>query len=205
MFLLLERLFGYNFLPFWPRISAEDYSHGVTSDLVVRALVLAAFGALLAVFFLCSVRVGLRCKETIQVLSVVVSLSVGIGYWLFLATMFSAEPRYAIFPAFCVLYALLTSVEIYTGPGRKNEGEGGEWPKVLLVPLVVVLGFVSHWTPSEIRSDGPTWSAGLHVAAEDCRIREAITAKVRIIPTYADWNVALDCEELLSAGGGVQP
>ena len=203
LFLLFERVLGYNFLPFWPRISAEDYSHGVTSDLVVRALILAAFGGLLAVFFLRSVRVGLRCKETIQVLSVVVPLSVGIGYWLFLATMFSAEPRYAIFPAFCVLYALLTSVEIYTGPGRKKEWE--KWPKVLLVPLVVVVGFASHWTPSEIRSDGPTWSAGLHVAAEDCSIREAITAKVPIIPTYADWNVELDCEELLSAVGGVQP
>ena len=203
LFLLLERVFGYNFLPFWPRISAEDYSHGVTSDLLVRALVLGAFGLALIVFFLGSVRVGLRCKETIRVLSVAVSLSVGIGYWLFLATMFSAEPRYAIFPAFCVLYAILASVEIYTRPGR-NKG-GGEWPKVLLVPLMVVVGFASHWTPSEIRSDGPTWSAGLHVAAEDCRIREAMTAKVPIIPTYADWNVELDCEELLSAVDGVQP
>tara|TARA_B110000116_G_C16773815_1_gene554664 strand:- start:160 stop:1044 length:885 start_codon:yes stop_codon:yes gene_type:complete len=203
LFLLLERVLGYNFLPFWPRISAENYSHGMTSNLVIRALVLAVFSGLLTVFFLRSVRVGLRCKETIQVLSVGVFLSVGIGYWLLLATMFSAEPRYAIFPAFCVLYALLTSVEIYTGSEQKREAGG--WPKVLLVPLVVVVGFASHWTPSEIRSDGPTWSAGLHVAAEDCRIRESITAKVPIIPTYVDWNVELGCEELFSAVGGVQP
>lgn len=203
LFLLLERVLGYNFLPFWPRISAENYSHGMTSNLVIRALVLTVFSGLLTVFFLRSVRVGLRCKETIQVLSVGVFLSVGIGYWLFLATMFSAEPRYAIFPAFCVLYALLTSVEIYTRSEQKKEAGG--WPKVLLVSLVVVVGFASHWTPSEIRSDGPTWSAGLHVAAEDCRIRESITAKVPIIPTYVDWNVELGCEELFSAVGGVQP
>ena len=203
VFLLLERVFGYNFLPFWPRISAEDYSHGVTSALLVRALVLGAIGGVLIVFVLRSVRVGLRRKETIQVLSVAVFISVGIGYWLFLATMFSAEPRYAIFPAFCVLYALLASVEIYTGHGRKK-GEG-EWPKVLLVPLMVVVAFASHWTPSKIRSDGPTWSAGLHVATEDCRSGEVMTANIPIIPTYADWNVELDCEELLEAVGGIQP
>ena len=201
LFLLLERVLGYNFLPFWPRISAEDYSHGVTSDLVVRALILVVFGGLLVVFFLRSVRVGLRCKETDQVLSVVVSLSVGIGYWLFLATVFSAEPRYAVFPAFCVLYCLLTSVGIYREPGRK---ERGKWPKVLFVPLMVIVGFASHWTPSEIRSDGPTWSAGLYVAAEGCRVPGVMTATVPIIPIYANWTVELNCEELLSAVGGFQ-
>ena len=159
-------------------------------------------GLILTNNFLCSVRVGLRCKETDQVLSVVVSLSVGIGYWLFLATMFSPEPRYAIFPAFCVLYCLLTSVEIYREPERK---ERGEWPKVFFVPLMVVVGFASHWTPSELRSDGPTWSAGLYVAAEDCRVPGAMTATVPIIPTYRDWSVELNCEELLSAAGGFQP
>lgn len=194
-FLFLDRVLGYHFVPFWPRITSESYSGSVSVTLIGRALVCLAVASLIALLILRAARIGLRSDETYRAVSMMIVVFTGGAFWLFVGTLFSMEPHYAIFSAFCVSWSVLIAAELVgvTGEGynlrSRQQGSVG-------IVFLLLLAFATHWTLSGLRRTGPTWSDGLTTAEEVCATTNSSAAPVRILPVYTDWWVELPCERV---------
>ncbi len=179
-FLFLERVVAYNVLPFWPRISGADAS-SVTGELVVRALVSLMVVAVVGLGLLATWsrwhRAGLD-RRALVLLAVPVT---GVGFFLAASWMVGSEPRYAVFPAFCLVWTLLMLTE-----GRRVGR--------LVVLVVVMAAVLTHWVPSDLRRTGPTWSDGLERAREACHLDVNARTAVPILPE--GWSVTLGCDDL---------
>ncbi len=192
MFLFLDRVIGYNFVPLWPRITSDSYSGSVSVTLIGRALVCLAVASLIALLILRAVRIGLRSDETYRAVAMVLVALVGGVFWLFVGMLFSTEPRYAVFSAFCITWSVLIAAELVGESGAGDDTRTRRRGSVGIV-FLLLLAFATHWTPSELRRTGPTWSDGLRTAEEVCATTSSSVAPVRIIP---DWWVELPCEQL---------
>jgi hypothetical protein len=197
VFLFLDRVVGYNYIPFWPRISGESYSGSVSTLLVGRAFVGLLVVALIAFLLYWAARTGFRSTEPYRVVAMVLVTLVGGAFWLSAGMLFSTEPRYAVFPAFCIGWSLLIATELVS---RAGEGHGLVTPRQRSVGVVVLILAIysTHWTPSELRRSGPTWSDGLRVAEEICATTDNSTAAIRLLPLSAIWEVELPCDRLES-------
>jgi hypothetical protein len=195
MFLFLDRVIGYNFVPLWPRITSDSYSGSVSVTLIGRALVCFAVASLIALLILRAVRIGLRSDETYRAVAMVLVALVGGVFWLFAGMLFSTEPRYAVFSAFCITWSVLIAAELLGVTGTGHESRTRRQASAGIV-FLLLLAFVTHWTPSELRRTGPTWSDGLRTAEEVCATTSSSMALVRIIPVYTDWWVELPCERI---------
>jgi hypothetical protein len=197
VFLFLDRVVGYNYIPFWPRISGESYSGSVSTLLVGRAFVGLVVVALIAFLLYWAARTGFRSTEPYRVVAMVLVTLVGGAFWLSAGMLFSTEPRYAVFPAFCIGWSLLIATELVS---RAGEGHGLVTPRQRSVGVVVLILAIysTHWTPSELRRSGPTWSDGLRVAEEICATTDNSTAAIRLLPLSAIWEVELPCDRLES-------
>ena len=195
VFLFLDRVLGYNFIPFWPRITSESYSDSVNATLIGRALVCLLLVCLVAFLFVRVAQTGLRFEETNRVVSMILIVFTGGAFWLFIGTLFSTEPRYAVFPAFCITWSVLIAAELLGVTGTGHESRTRRQASAGIV-FLLLLAFVTHWTPSELRRTGPTWSDGLRTAEEVCATTSSSMALVRIIPVYTDWWVELPCERI---------
>ncbi len=197
VFLFLDRVVGYNYIPFWPRISGESYSGSVSTLLVGRAFVGLLVVALIAFLLYWAARTGFRSTEPYRVVAMVLVTLVGGAFWLSAGMLFSTEPRYAVFPAFCIGWSLLIATELVS---RAGEGHGLVTPRQRSVGVVVLILAIysTHWTPSELRRSGPTWSDGLRVAEEICATTDNSTAAIRLLPLNAIWEVELPCDRLES-------
>jgi hypothetical protein len=193
VFLFLDRVLGYNFIPFWPRITSESYSGSVSVTLIGRALVCLAVASLIALLILRAVRIGLRSDETYRAVSMMIVVFTGGVFWLLVGTLFSTEPRYAIFSAFCVSWSVLIAAELVGVTGEEHDSRSHRQGSVGIA-FLLLLAVATHWTPSELRRTGPTWSDGLRTAEEVCATTNSSAALVRILPVYTDWWVELPCE-----------
>ncbi len=197
IFLFLDRVIGYNYIPFWPRISSEDYSGSVSTLLVGRAFGCLLVVALIAFLQYGAARTGPFSTESYRVVAMVLITLVGGAFWLAAGMLFSTEPRYAVFSAFCIGWSVLIAAELVS---RASEGRGLVTPRQRSVGVVVLILAIysTHWTPSELRRSGPTWSDGLRVAEEICATSDNSTAAVRVLPLTAVWEVELPCNQLES-------
>ncbi len=195
MFLFLDRVIGYNFVPLWPRITSESYSGSVSVTLIGRALVCLAVASLIALLILRAARIGLRSDETYRAVAMVLVALVGGVFWLFAGMLFSTEPRYAVFSAFCITWSVLIAAELVGESGAGHDSRTRRRGSVGIV-FLLLLAFATHWTPSELRRTGPTWSDGLRTAEEVCARTSSSVVPVRILPVYTDWWVELPCEQL---------
>jgi hypothetical protein len=198
-FLLLDRVFGYNFIPFWPSIRGDSYSGSASAQLVSRAVFCGVLAVLLGLLLLRAGRAGIRSGEHLRVMVTALVLCVGVGFWLAAGLLFSTEPRYAVFPAFCILWALLVASELMAATGLR-----GRFMRFNLlsmgVGLLLVTAVASHWQPSELRRVGPNWSDGVRAAGIECASTGGSTASIRVLPMTDDWRVELPCELLSQEG-----
>jgi len=195
VFLFLDRVLGYNFIPFWPRITSESYSGSISAALLGRALVCFLVACLVAFLFIRVARTGLRSDETNRVVSMTVVVFTGGAFWLFVGTLFSTEPRYAVFSAFCITWSVLIAAELVGVTGAGHDSRTRRQASAGII-FLLLLAFATHWTPSELRRTGPTWSDGLRTAEEICATTSSSMVPVRIIPVYVDWWVELPCERI---------
>jgi len=193
VFLLLDRVLGYNFIPFWPSVNSDSYSGSVSAQLVSRAVLCGVLGVLVGLVLLKAGRAGIRSGEHLRVVATALVLCVGVGFWLIAGMLFSTEPRYGVFPAFGILWALLVASELLATPGlqgrfiKSNLLSIGVW-------LLLITAFASHWQSSELRRLGPNWSDGVRAAEIQCVSAGGSTASIRVLPMTADWRVELPCE-----------
>lgn len=198
IFLFFDRVVGYNYIPFWPGISGESYSGSVSTLLVGRLLVCLSVSALIALLLFRSARTGFRSAESYRVAAMVLVTLVGGAFWLSAGMLFSTEPRYSVFPAFCIGWSLLIAAELVSR-AREGPGLGIIRQRSVAVAVVLILAtYSTHWAPSELRRSGPTWSDGLRVAEELCATTDRSTAAVRVLPLNSDWEVELSCDQLES-------
>ena len=194
-FLFLDRVLGYNFIPFWPSITGESYSGSVSATLIGRALVCLLVAFLITFLLFRAARTGLRSGETNRVAAMTLIMINGGAFWLFVGTLFSTQPRYAVFPAFCITWSVLIAAELVGTTGAGNDSRTRRQASAGIVFLLLV-AFATHWTPSELRRTGPTWSDGLRTAEEVCATTSSSTAPVQILPVYHNWKVELPCERM---------
>ena len=194
-FLFLDRVLGYNFIPFWPRITGESYSGSISSTLIGRALVCLLVAGLIAFLVFRVARTGFRSDETNRVVAMTVIILTGGSFWLFVGTLFSTQPRYAVFSAFCITWSVLVAAELVGLTGAGDDSRTRRRAPAGIV-LLLLVAFATHWTPSELRRTGPTWSDGLRTAEEVCATGGSSVAPVRILPVYTNWQVELPCERI---------
>ena len=198
-FLLLDRVFGYNFIPFWPSTRGDSYTGSVSVQLVGRAVFCGVLAVLVGLVLLRAGRAGIRSGEHLRVMATALVLCVGVGFWFAAGMLFSTEPRYAIFPAFSIFWALLVANELVATPSLR-----GRFVRSNLVSmgvgLLLVTAFASHWQPSELRRVGPNWSDGVRAAEIECASTGGSTASIRVLPMNDDWRVELPCELLIQQG-----
>ncbi len=195
IFLFLDRVLGYNFIPFWPWITNESYSGSVSAILIGRALVCLLVAFLIAFLFFRVARTGLRSGETNRVVAMTLIVFTGGAFWLFAGILFSTEPRYAVFSAFCIIWSVLIAAELVGGTRAGNESRTRRQAFAGIV-LLLLVAFATHWTPSELRRTGPTWSDGLRAAEQVCATTSSSMVPVQILPDLAYWRVEVPCERI---------
>ena len=195
VFLFLDRVIGYNFIPFWPRITGESYSGSVSATLIGRALVCLLVAFLIVFLFFWVARTGLRSGESSRVVSMTLIVLTGAGFWLFAGILFSTEPRYATFSAFCIAWSVLIASELAGGLGAENDSKVRRQVSAGIV-LLLLVAFATHWTPSELRRTGPTWSDGLLAAEEVCATTSSSMVPVQILPDLAHWRIEVPCDRI---------
>ena len=181
-FLFLERVLSYNLLPFWPRISGVGVE-SITVSLAFRGLVgLVLLGAVVLAIMV-SGRSSYRSGDDRRLAAIVLVPVTGGFFFLGAAWLIGPEPRYAVFSAFCVLWALALLASEW----------GLRWR--IVVGVVLLVAAVTHWVPSDLRRTGPTWRDGLHAAVDECRLNPEARP---VIPTLPEgWGVAVDCGRIL--------
>ena len=191
-FLFLERVVSYNLLPLWPRISNADATGGIDGELIIRALISLVMLVLLATTVVVAA-VHHRRRGAKEHAELIFALPIA-GAAMFLAgsMLTGSEPRYAVFPAFCIVWTLLIVRESFRDLDR-IQPIGRVVAAVIGVFLLASV--VTHWVPSPIRRTGPTWVVGLDAAAGECATDSDGRVEVPILPE--GWTVALDCSDVV--------
>jgi hypothetical protein len=122
--------------------------------------------------------------------------AIGALLWLALGVRLGGTtPRYAIFPAMCLTWALLVSVQTLAA-----RAEPGSAVRRLAVPgtvaLLVVAAWLPHWGVPDYRRQGPTWSSTVSEAERACVAEGLGEVEVQVPPLTGEWPVVLACDEL---------
>ncbi len=191
-FLLLERVVSYNLVPFWPRVSNADGVGGIDAELVVRALV-----ALTVLGIVAAAAIGVarhqRGRGSVERAELVLGVPVaGLVFFAAVSMLTGPEPRYAVFPAFSLVWAILVVIE-----SLGDQVWAPRFGRAIAVTFGVVLvaSAATHWVPSSIRRTGPTWVVGLDAAAGECATDPDGRVEVPILPE--GWTVPLDCSDVV--------
>lgn len=188
-YLYLDRVFGTTFIPGWGNVSENTSSilPGYFSTKIYLALrgVFALLVLSLFVFYLAKM---VKRNAVLRPIVIIVLIT-GLFYWFVVGTLFNPEPRYAIFPSFGLLCILL-----YVHSNHLNLRRIRLWQAIIFI--LIGLTWMGSWTPSSLRTEGPSWATEFQKARAKCGI---ITTDVQIpiVPTNADWHVLINCERIL--------
>lgn len=186
-FLYLDRVFGSTLIPFWGMVSTTTQSPfpellGKSSYLALRAVI-----AVSVLLILVSLIVKICAFTADQRLILLMVLGTGLTQWLIIGSIFNPEPRYAIFSSFCLLLALLYSLQ-YIQVKRAQFG--------YLAMAILALTWVGSWTPSTLRTEGPHWSTELIKAKSLC-VAGGKFVVIRTIPINQNWEIKVNCRYIL--------
>lgn len=187
-FLYLDRVVGSTFVPWWGNVSDSTLSiaPNLFSSHIYLALRALLALILLSVLFKYIIKSS-KSNSEIRYLSVGVLLT-GVIYWFVIGVLFSPEPRYAIFPSF----GLLLVIFYIQGEVSKKE----KWKLQQSLGLILILlTWIGSWSPSDLRTDGPTWPVEYNKARTLC-VGGIPDVRIPIIPTNLKWFVVIDCKRL---------
>ena len=191
-FLFLERVVSYNLVPFWPRVSSTDGVGGIDADLVVRSLAALVVLGSVAAAVIGTARHQRSWGLTERAELVLTVPIAGLAFFAAASMLTGPEPRYAVFPAFSLVWAILVVMESLGDSARAPRS--GRLVSVTIA-LVLAASVVTHWVPSPIRRTGPTWAAGLESAARECETNPDGRVEIPILPE--GWTVPVDCSDVL--------
>ena len=137
-----------------------------------------------------------RRRRTTAVLLLLVPAT-GFGFWFFAAILYGSPARYRVFPALCVVFALLVGwEEVLRGATSKTPVD---WRLATILVVVLGVSWATYWTPDPYRTSGPTWSTALATAQQRCRKYKLHDVSIKIAPVASEaklWAVRLPCRNL---------
>jgi hypothetical protein len=184
------------------RVILENFSP-VT---VGRKIWAIAFGMLIGLVLIVLVYRAIRVAWTADRIRAILLIAVpvtGALTWFGLTVPQGAPARYAIFPAMCLVWALLCAAETPASiaaaphPWRQRSA------------TLIAIGLVACWLPhigaDSYRRGGPFWREVVHQSSDECERNRDAVAILHIPPTTLDpnrWVVRVSCRLLLA---GVKP
>jgi hypothetical protein len=178
-----RRVLYENFLP--KRFSTSTATIAPIAAIAAALLVLAA--AALA---------WRRRRRTTAVLLLLVPVT-GFGFWFFAAVLYGSPARYRVFPALCVVFALLVGwEELMRGLTKRRPVD---WRLAGIIVLILGLSWVTYWKPDPYRTSGPTWAHALATSERRCRKYKLDDVSIKIAPVDSQaklWAVRLPCGNL---------
>jgi hypothetical protein len=125
----------------------------------------------------------------------------GLAFWVYAGARSAVvsgylPARYTVFPAWCVLWAVLVAGEEVSRtlwPGRPVSRA------MSVVAVLVLFSWAGYWTPAAFRSSGTDWSTAISNAKYVCQTTRSHTAEVAISPnmhTFHRWVVSIPCRDL---------
>jgi hypothetical protein len=126
---------------------------------------------------------------------------IGFAFWFFAAVLYGSPARYRVFPALCVVFALLVGwEEVMRGLTKQVPVD---WRLAGIIVVIISLSWVTYWTPDPYRTSGPTWAHALATAERRCRKYQLHDVSIKIAPVDSEaklWAVRLPCRELTKPG-----
>jgi len=193
-FLFLDRVIGSTFIPHWGNVSSDSlHQGGITPQLAIRAVIGLICVGIIMFFTLAHLRKGLPDGDIHAKTALVWLLSLPSLYWLTVGLIFNPEPRYAIFPGLCFLFAILILFDHSSCEGKSQT--------IVAVSSYLVLVFsILIWalsaTPSDRRVLGPDWHSQISKGKLECAQISQGSVWIKILPIDADWKVELECQYL---------
>jgi len=188
-YLFLDRVLGSAFIPSWGEVSSADFDgQNFSSSLLLRLLVSIS----LAIFWFCVMilvwRVASIKKENYQIHVMIYLFISGICYWTFSGTVFNPEPRYAVFPALCLLTISTILVD-------QNLGIKKPTIAIPVFSLLLISTWIFSWAPTDFRTSGTTWENQLIDARKYCEKEEGDTFNFVTMPY--NWEFTITCNKII--------
>jgi hypothetical protein len=147
-----------------------------------------------AALVLLGARTAVRRAQGVRALLLLLVPATGFVYWVLAGTDYALEDRYRVFPALCVVWAVLVaSEELLRSPTTPFTLD---WRRASVVACVLALSWSTHWTPTRYRASGPSWSTSLAIARYTCQRQATPDVSIRISPVAPGtrrWTVRLRC------------
>jgi hypothetical protein len=155
--------------------------------------------AVLAVALGAAALVAWRRREHERAAMVVAVPVFGLGLLVASGLQYTSAHRYMVFPGLCLVWGTLAATETLWTLLPSSWGIP-RWGAVSVVVVGLLVAWIPHWDPSELRRSGPRWSDELDAAAETCRDRPGGAVEVQTSPVRdratRQWLIILDCDEL---------
>ena len=194
-FLYLDRVIGSTIIPHWGNVSSDSLHQGeITTQLVIRAVIGFICVGVIMFFTIAHLRKrfpngDIHAKSILVWLLFLPSL-----YWLTVGLIFNPEPRYAIFPGLCFLFAILILFDHSSCEGKSQTIVNVSSYLVLIFSILI---WALSATPSDRRILGPDWPSQISKGKLECSQIGASSIWVKILPIDADWKVELQCQSLV--------
>ena len=150
----------------------------------------------LVLVILAAVLAWRRVRRARSVLLLLVP-AIGFVFWWFAGTRYGLPARYRVFPALCVVWAVLVAWEEIARAGKPRQRV--DWRFASVIVVLLALSWTTYWRPLSYRSSGPAWSNRLSLVHRLCQKSHAPAFALRISPVSADsavWTVRLSCDEI---------
>jgi hypothetical protein len=183
LYLFLDRVLGSTIIPFWGMVSTSTETPiprilGTSSYLILRAVV--ALSMLLVISLMAIKYSRFTSGERLMLITII---GTGLLHWLLVGTVFNPEPRYAVFSSFCFLASL-----IYV-----FQNLPGEFFLIKYIAVTILLfTWIGSWSPSTLRTEGPTWDSEFRKAQLECADGAKIVS-ITTTPINKNWQVKVDC------------
>lgn len=183
-YLFLDRAIGSSIVPGWGFISGSMSAPGFENTIYPHSLAFRAavsFAVLIGLLMLMwKIKGANSASANYKIRFVFVYL---IGYSFLIGLFFNPEPRYMVFPSFCLIWVTLSALSVTTSRNLHR--------------LVYVTGFllmILACRPSAQLSVGPNWQDSLAKSRLACASKsDSEIIRIETLPVEGAWHVSLPC------------
>jgi hypothetical protein len=178
------------------RVVLDNFSPFSSPAAVLAVVLIVGIGAVIAR----AVQVDWQVDRTRAVLLVAVPAAGGVLWLLLGVGLGDTTPRYAVFPAMCLTWAVLVAVETLVSGTSGLPASARRYGVSVVVIGIVLVGWLPHWRPPDFRSQGPTWGATVSSAERACAEDDLAEIEVEVPPLTTEgppeWPVVLSCDRV---------
>jgi hypothetical protein len=198
-YLFLDRVVGSTFIPGWGRVSSSDFTgEFLTAKLLSRAVLASTILIFWVVLYLKLIKKEMVVVDKRNLANkdflLFQLLACSLTYWFVAGIAFNPEPRYGIFPSFCLLMCAIVIVDRYSA--TQNNLKARRFTLWIFIASISAT-WIFSWAPSPHRITGPEWREELGRAIKLCTNSNVKSTKLQILPEEGNWFVEVPCSSLL--------